>query len=292
MTSTLALVRPLPLACAALWLAACATSTIDDRIGVDPNGGSGTGSGASQACLDFCGQLGGACGARCDHGCTQEACGSVDTSKELIGLSCTDDSLTFYFREGGSSGCGIPGGSSSPARPPRGSAADAKRAFLTSVTYNANLQRGGGASSGLAGADKLCHEVAASAELGGTWRAWLSDSSTDAIDRIEDASPWYNTDRSAVLFPNKASLGTKPYDTFGPLLLDERGARFAPGARMYAWTGTEGGGRGSQYTCTDWTSESFTEFGEYVTASYAAGWNNGTIQECGGKAALFCLEQP
>lgn len=221
------------------------------------------------------------------------ACGSIENPDQIIGISCSTGSLNFYY-SGNTGGVGCSTGSSfssSTPRPPKGDAAEAKRVFVTSTTYHGNLKTAGGASSGLAGADQLCNEVAASTNLGGTWIAWLSDSTHDAIDRVEDVSPWYNVDRSAIIFANKASLGTKPYDTFGPLLADETGKFGGNGETRYTWTGTRAGGRKGENFCNDWSTDGLGTYGDYITASYAAGWANGTLQECLRSAALFCIEQ-
>src|SRR3989344_6490978 len=53
-------------------------------------------------------------------------------------------------------------------------AGGSKRAFVTSATYHGNL-------GGLAGGDAECQSLANAASLGGIWKAWLSDSSTNAI---------------------------------------------------------------------------------------------------------------
>lgn len=52
----------------------------------------------------------------------------------------------------------------------------AKIIFLTSAYYTGNL-------GGLAGADEKCQTAATSAGLPGTYKAWLSNSSTSAADR-------------------------------------------------------------------------------------------------------------
>ncbi|MFL5321038.1 MAG: hypothetical protein ACJ790_15370, partial [Myxococcaceae bacterium] len=87
-----------------------------------------------------------------------------------------------------------------------------KRVFVTSVQYPATF-------GGLAKADEACMLAVSAAGLGGNWKAWLSDSNTDAIDRISDVGPWYLVFISAVqsgdlppykVFNNKANLKTTP----------------------------------------------------------------------------------
>lgn len=151
----------------------------------------------------------------------------------------------------------------------------AKRVFATSVGYSADL-------GGIAGADAKCATSAKSALLEGTWKAWISDSKTDAIDRIEDVGPWYRLDGAKVL-NNKAGLETQP---LLPINVDENILSFSFGdARGYAWTGTK---RGSKVTatCEDWREG----------GAYTGGASNPFLEEvagvgCGEELRLLCLEQ-
>lgn len=60
-----------------------------------------------------------------------------------------------------------------------------KRVFFTSNHYYADL-------GGLSGADAKCQTSADNANLGGNWVAWLSDSNTDANQRITHTTGKYN----------------------------------------------------------------------------------------------------
>lgn len=76
---------------------------------------------------------------------------------------------------------------SSPTTPsplPSPTPQPAKRAFITSTTYYGNL-------GGLSGADAKCQEKANAANLGGSWKAWLSDNSTSAASRLNHYSGPY-----------------------------------------------------------------------------------------------------
>src|SRR5690606_40551827 len=55
--------------------------------------------------------------------------------------------------------------------------------FITSNFYDGDLKTAGAGTTGLDGADKLCQLHADAASLAGTYRAWLSASTVDAIDR-------------------------------------------------------------------------------------------------------------
>lgn len=125
----------------------------------------------------------------------------------------------------------------------------------------------GGDLGGLAGADAFCEQlaVAQSADLGRrTWRAYLSTSTVNAIDRIGDG-PWRNADgvivanTSAQLHdPANAAPGgpldeTWPINDFS-IPLDETGAQVPQNVHDIL-TGTLLDGTVSpNETCQDWTS--------------------------------------
>src|SRR5262245_5083470 len=73
---------------------------------------------------------------------------------------------------------------------PDGTSATTKRVFVTTKSYPADLKTAGGAVSGVAGGDSLCTRDALAAQLGGNWKAWLSNDTVSAIDRITDVGPW------------------------------------------------------------------------------------------------------
>jgi hypothetical protein len=158
-----------------------------------------------------------------------------------------------------------------------------QRLFTTASEFDGNL-------GGLAGADQKCNQAAAAANLGGTWRAWLSDSTTNAIDRIEGAGPWARLD-GMVVFNNRANLTTLP---LVPLQVNENGANIGDGL---AWTGTTTAGTASPQRCNEWTSADPGVQGDTGQTQYTdAQWTEGQTRLCGGPGAfqwrLFCFEQP
>ncbi len=120
--------------------------------------------------------------------------------------------------------------------------AGAKRVFVTKGTFTADLKSAGSAATGLAGADKLCSNAASAAGLGGSWKAWLSDSTTDAISRIADVGPWYRIDGSSV-FKNKDAFSSNPSVAInrtesGELLGSDPPPTSASLASIIVWTAT------------------------------------------------------
>jgi len=192
---------------------------------------------------------------------------------------------------------------------------DAKRMFLTSATYTGNLATQGRGEStppdkdpGANGADKLCNTAAAAANLGGTWRAWISSHVPDkdpeatahhAIDRIAEVpGGWYNVRRNARLFANKSNLMTVPdarewhANITGPSLVqDEFGNRAADG--VFAWTGTDSGGQLDREgaTCKAWTASSPFSGEAGAPARPPNEWTDVATYPCEQRGHLYCFEQ-
>jgi hypothetical protein len=177
-----------------------------------------------------------------------------------------------------------------------------KRAFVSSQRYPANLKAAGGQVDGLASADALCQGLADAESLGGTFRAWLSTSTVDAIDHIQGPGPWVRMD-GALLFENHAALMTVPNDAFD---LDERRER--PNPYYEPWTGTSLGGRravrnDANTTCLDWTSTANSESIRGVVGWFGPesaqnpsptsdSWTNSAAGYCAPfTRRLYCFEQ-
>jgi hypothetical protein len=164
--------------------------------------------------------------------------------------------------------------------------AGAKRLFVTSLAYPGDLRTAGQGSTGLSGADALCQNHAQAASMGGTWRAWLSDSFVNAITRITGEGPWALLD-GRIAFTNRAELQTVPRI---PIQVDERGVVL----NRLVWTGTQVGGVGDGNTCFNWTSSSGEAKG---TIGYLGGsifprdWTKGRVDDCISERHLYCFEQ-
>ncbi|MCC6333053.1 MAG: hypothetical protein IT380_03580 [Myxococcales bacterium] len=183
---------------------------------------------------------------------------------------------------GGSGGGGATGGGSGGGAP-----TTEMRVFITHTAYSGNLAVAGQAGTGQAGADALCNLAAQASLKGGTWKAWLSTSSSSALSRIQDVGPWSQEAPAGVLertFNNKANLSTAPLVA---LVRDENGGQ-AWGVRY--WTGTAPGGTPSVDTCTGFASTSGygTQGESGVTTS---DWTDATYASCSNSARLLCFEQ-
>lgn len=178
----------------------------------------------------------------------------------------------------------------------------AKRVFVTSLRYPADLRTAGGQATGRASADAICQTLADASSLGGTFVAWLSTSTSDAIDHVSGVGPWYRMDGVKV-FANHANLGTTPAVA---ITVDE--TLGTPDPYFESWTGTSLGGHRSplgsraSVTCNDWTSTAITAavegtlgvfgngYGQDV--GHGADWTQFGMGSCGPYARhLYCFEQ-
>jgi hypothetical protein len=157
-----------------------------------------------------------------------------------------------------------------------------KQAFVTSTTMN------NGNLGGLAGADAICQGLAMTAGLTGTFKAWLSDTGTDAIDRFTSDGPWVRLD-GVKIADNKADLidGT----IFTGLDLDEQNNYIINNA---VWTGTTSSGvvDGSNH-CNSWTDGTAGFNGTMGGTSKAgSAWTffSGATSCDSTYARLYCLE--
>ena len=155
-----------------------------------------------------------------------------------------------------------------------------KRVFVSSISYTANL-------GGLAGADAKCQSLADAAVLGGTWRAWLSDSTSSAATRIAWSNVSYRRIDRVPVAANDTAFRSITH--VNPINLDEYGS---PLPNLEVWTGSGGSGVGSG-GCADWTSTSnggtFPAVG--LSSRTDAGWSDIYLQFCDRMANLYCIEE-
>lgn len=159
-----------------------------------------------------------------------------------------------------------------------------KRVFQTSTTYTGNL-------GGLSGADAKCQDRANAANLGGTWKAWLSDNSNSPSTRFIKSTAAYKKINGITIANDWNDLidGT----ILSGINMNEFGAPMTSG--LSAWTGTTANGtfESRNLSCNGWTSSATTFEGLTGNNSTTNGnWSNssGTIR-CDGPVNLYCFEQ-
>ena len=221
------------------------------------------------------------------------ACGSGGSGQKCVtgqNIACTCSNGA-----SGSQTCLSDGtyGSCSCTQPMPDGGTPVKRVFVTHTQYIGDLRVEGSASDGPTGADRVCATAAQAATLGGTWRAWLSDSATNAIDRVADVSPWYLIDGKTKVFNNKANLATSPAVA---IQMDETGVLVA--ATDNVWTGTSTGGTKAttpsldfcrNASGADWADNTLD--GLVGSASGTTTWTSATQVSCNTGAHIYCFEQ-
>ncbi len=115
--------------------------------------------------------------------------------------------------------------------------------FVTSTMHTGNF-------GGLAGADTICQQLAIDAGLPGTYVAWLSTATVDALGRLGGARGFVRPD-GAPFADQPSELATNV--VWNALHLDENGADVGTAE---VWTGTQKNGTATSNTCTNWTSTS------------------------------------
>lgn len=151
-------------------------------------------------------------------------------------------------------------------------------AFVTSTSHNGNL-------GGLAGADAICKARASAAGLAGSYRAWLSTSTTNAITRLGSARGWVRTDGKP-LVDSLSDLTTGKL--IHPLRYDETGTDVG---HVRVTTGTKPDGTvATSELCSNWTSATGTTYTTQGSSAGLAGMFT-TIggQLCSSAARLYCF---
>ncbi|MBI5194667.1 MAG: hypothetical protein HZA08_14710 [Nitrospirae bacterium] len=165
-----------------------------------------------------------------------------------------------------------------------------KKVFVTSVKGNGNLSTwpDAGGNTGIAAGDAICRGRAQAGGLpnAANFKAWLSDSTVYAIDRLTANGPWVRPD-GVKAAENKAAIIDN--SLFTAISQTETGTYVYPAA----WTGTDNNGQlYSRFsTCSDWTSlQAGTEgvSGESSLSNWY--WSKLGFSQCLNNLALYCFE--
>jgi hypothetical protein len=187
-----------------------------------------------------------------------------------------------------------------------------RRAFATSISGTGNLSiwPGAGGATGLAAGDNICRARATAAGLpnAGTYRAWLSTSTTDAWCHVQGLTgtkatgcgggsqpgggPWYLangiTPWSGAL--DELARSTNP-QIYRSVVMDEFGTQTTNFAASYLWTGTDDGGTDIGSTCAGWTQGgSGAAAGVGTALGTDPFWTFISYDSCDHLRRLLCLE--
>ncbi|PIP53042.1 hypothetical protein COX08_03175 [Candidatus Beckwithbacteria bacterium CG23_combo_of_CG06-09_8_20_14_all_34_8] len=179
--------------------------------------------------------------------------------------------------------------SNSPIPTPTPDLVSYHRVFVTSDTFNANL-------GGLDGADSMCQTRASASNLGGEWKAWLSDSKISASSRMLHSGHPYKRIDGVIIANNWDDLIDGSIQN--PIQVDEKGNILNLGyfyAKVWTNTTTAGEIRDSYLSCNNWTS------GSYLTGDGLGGvlmnkdsqWTEDGSDPCSvtNTNRLYCIEQ-
>lgn len=180
---------------------------------------------------------------------------------------------------------------------------DSVRTYTGNLIVEANSLPGEQVSvtEGLKAADKICQYRASSRNLGGTWKAWLSDSNTSAASRLEHASVPYKLLNGTTIANNWADLTDGNLQA--PVNITEFGVKSTDAG---AWTNTLPDGERkytqTKDTCDNWrTSQGCQLIDNKQQCPYNgsqgydfntnSGWTDAITLACSYSDSLYCFEQ-
>jgi len=220
-----------------------------------------------------------------------ECCEDVDCSQRNeastgISFMCNSNRQCEEVAEGtGGGGLGSESESSGGSSGTTDTQDSSLTVFVTSNRFN------GGQIGGLEGADDKCQAEADLAGLSGTYVAWLSDSTTDAVNRLSNPSGLpYELVSGATIADNVDDLIDGEVPAF--INVDAFGTTQKRGNRVFTGTGTNGKRAGPW--CDDWTSGEKGANGRLAvmdSRSAAKFWTNRGPSSCGSSWRLYCFQQ-
>jgi hypothetical protein len=162
--------------------------------------------------------------------------------------------------------------------------------FVTEGTYTGDV-------GGIVGADTKCQADADAAGLAGTFKAWLSDTSTSPDDTFNQSGAPYVLVDGTVVADDWSDLTDTTIDhaidmTAAGVTVPPPGAHAIP-----VWTGTETGGTASFDHCDNWIYDDPSIYGTIgTTHEINSNWTDAGTMTCDGisslgLARLFCFQQ-
>jgi hypothetical protein len=158
------------------------------------------------------------------------------------------------------------------------------RVFLSSTLYDGNL-------GGLVGADAKCQGLAAAAGLPGTYKVWLSDSTSAPISRFVPSSGPYRLVNGTTVATSFADLTDGML--LAPINVTETGGSIGAANLVWAHTRSDGspGGVKNQH-CVNWSSNASGSTGDsgYALAT-GPQWTTFFFNTCDLQLHLYCFQQ-
>jgi hypothetical protein len=163
-----------------------------------------------------------------------------------------------------------------------------KKVFYATGSYPAGQTQPTGFNS-IAVADTICQDLATAASLTGTFKAWLSDSGVDAIDRLTSNGPWVRLDGVKVADDKNDLIDG---EIFTSISVTEQGIYVG---NYGAWTGTTSSGTLASDNCNNWADYEPTMGVAALANSTDVRWTDkvyagyGTTL-CSSGFSLYCFE--
>jgi Protein of unknown function (DUF1554) len=163
----------------------------------------------------------------------------------------------------------------------------AKRVFVTEAAVSPNL-------GGLTGADAQCTSLAQTAGLPGVYKAWLSDETTSAKNRLAHSSIPYARVDGVVVANDFADLTDG--SLLAPINITQNGSPVSGGGfTVFVWTGTTADGSTiAGRTCNNWTDATNAfNAASGGPGSTSGSWTNAQNLGCAGFGSdhMYCLQQ-
>jgi hypothetical protein len=162
-----------------------------------------------------------------------------------------------------------------------------KRVFVSSQVPVPSGKLGGALAM-----DTFCQTTADAKRFGGTWKAWISDTTTSPSARFSKATVPYRLLDGSTIANNWTGLAS------GTLLhainIQEDGMRPPAAAVFEVWTGTAPNGTYSGNACANWTNSTASPPTADVGVSSVAntGWTDVYQQYCDRTTLhIYCFEQ-
>lgn len=136
---------------------------------------------------------------------------------------------------------------------------------------------------GLQAADDVCQSEATDAGVPGTFVAWLSTTSTNAIDRLSGSRGWVRLDGVPFVDTTQDLVAGR---LLAPLSVDVHGAVLPPLTTVY--TGTTSTGT-ADFNCADLTATDLIAYGFSSSTSVAWTRANASFMACGDSVPIYCF---
>ena len=152
------------------------------------------------------------------------------------------------------------------------------RVFATSSRHTGDF-------GGILAADAICQQRAQEATLSGVFKAWLSDTNTDAKSRVSDAR--YVRMDGALIATNSSDLLDE--SLANKIEYDEKNQKIENDKEV--WTGTKKDGTRSDKNCSNWTDQGEKGI-RGKTDQKDNDWTDDDSKDCDKSYRIYCFEQP